>query len=283
MFISSLIHQNYNKMHSNVGYTTDSYETLFSSINSCDSKTRFLLDHLPREQAFEVMAEDIVNRSINDLIPQGAIPMFFLDYIGTDKLVPEDVALLAKNIYKTCQQYDVLLMGGKVRESSLTYRQNTINVVGTIVGTHTHTICKEKIKEGDTVYGLPSSGPHTNGYTLLNKLYSPYEKVDARLLKPHKCYLRHLKPIYAFNGIAHITDGGHSNVNRILPKGLVVKWDPYNIPAPFDDIQKRSGLSDEEMFQVFNCGIGIVFIPGEYAVVRDEWIRVGVVEKKMPP
>jgi len=257
-------------------YTTDLDETLVASIDSCGSKTKFLLDHLSKEDAFEVMAQDIVHHSINELIPQGASAYFFLDYIGTDKLVPEDVEFLAKNISKACRQYGVQLIGGEVCESPLTYKPSTINVVGTIVGTKVCNLSPQLICEGDAVYGLASSGPHTNGYTLLNKLYSPYEEVDERLLKPHKCYFRKIG-MTKVKGIAHITGGGRKNMKRVLPKGLRVDWFPYTIPPPFDDIQKRSGMSDDEMFQVFNCGIGVMFIPREGVEVKNNWIHLGQV------
>ena len=221
---------------------------------------------------------DAVAMCVNDIVCQGAKPLFFLDYFATGNLSPEKVATVVSGIAKGCKQSGAALIGGETAEMPGFYPADDYDVAGFAVGVvdKKKIINGSKIKKGDVLIGLKSSGIHSNGFSLVRKLFgedmatlSKYDdELDAKpineLLKPTKIYVNSiLALIEKVNvlGIAHITGGGFiENIPRIFPEGIGCEIDTksYEVPNVFKVMQKRAELSDEQMYNTFNMGIGMV-------------------------
>jgi phosphoribosylformylglycinamidine cyclo-ligase len=219
---------------------------------------------------------DLVNHCVNDILTCGAEPLFFLDYIAMGKLVPEQVGAIAQGLARACREVGCALIGGETAEMPGLYAGEDYDLVGFIIGV----VEKEKIimgktiVVGDTIIGLPSSGLHTNGYSLVRKIFgvNQLEKyhpgltrtLGEELLEPHRCYYHQLKPLLPMiKGMAHITGGGLiDNVPRVLPQGMAaqLRSRAWTIPPIFQLIQKQGGVAQNGMFRVFNMGIGMVLI-----------------------
>ncbi len=221
---------------------------------------------------------DIVNHCVNDILACGAEPLFFLDYIAMGKLVPEQVGAIAQGLAKACREVGCALIGGETAEMPGLYAGEDYDLVGFVIGV----VEKEKIimgktiVAGDTIIGLPSSGLHTNGYSLVRKIFGVEQlalnthypelgrTLGEELLEPHRCYYRQLKPLLpVIKGMAHITGGGLiGNVPRVLPQGLAAKFDSraWAVLPIFQLIQQRGNVDQSEMYRVFNMGIGMVLI-----------------------
>ena len=221
---------------------------------------------------------DIVNHCVNDILTSGAEPLFFLDYIGIGKLTPEKVGAIAQGLAQACREVGCALIGGETAEMPDIYTGEDYDLVGFIIGV----VEKEKIimgktiAVGDTIIGLPSSGLHTNGYTLVRKIFSETPSalnthypelgrtLGEELLEPHRCYYHQLKPLLPIiKGLAHITGGGLvGNVPRILPQGMAAQFRSraWTIPPIFPLIQQQGNVDRDEMYRVFNMGIGMVVI-----------------------
>ena len=230
---------------------------------------------------FDTVGEDIVNHSINDILVQGAKPLYFTDYIGCGVLDADAMADVMQGLFKACHENDCELIGGETAEMPGLYQGSDFDLVGAITGVveKTKIINGQSLKEGDVLIGLGSNGLHTNGYSLARKVIfdTQGKSVDdacpdsdlslgEALLKPHTSYL---KPVMAIlekidiKGMAHITGGGViENIPRILPKGLgaSVKKDVLPIPPIFKAIQTWGNIQEEEMYRVFNMGIGLVLV-----------------------
>jgi phosphoribosylformylglycinamidine cyclo-ligase len=221
---------------------------------------------------------DIVNHCANDIFTCGAEPLFFLDYIAMGKLVPERVAAIAQGLAQACRQVGCALIGGETAEMPGLYGGEDYDLVGFIVGVveRENIIKGEKIAAGDIIIGLASSGLHTNGYSLVRKVFGEEKRalsehypelgrtLGEELLEPHRCYYRELKPLLALvKGIAHITGGGlMDNVPRILPPGLMVRLNSraWAVPPIFRLIEQRGSVDQAEMYRVFNMGVGMVVV-----------------------
>ena len=223
---------------------------------------------------------DIVNHCVNDILCCGASPLFFLDYIAMAKLLPEQVKDIVSGIVRACKEVNCSLVGGETAEMPGIYLPEIYDLVGFIIGVveKRNIIDGSSIVSGDVVLGLPSSGLHTNGYSLvrrvfgiddnpsiLNKYYPRLGKtLGEGLLVPHRCYYRELEPVLPLiKGLAHITGGGfQGNISRILPRGLVarVNQDSWDIPPIFKLIQREGSIDPEEMHRVFNMGIGMAVV-----------------------
>jgi phosphoribosylformylglycinamidine cyclo-ligase len=247
---------------------------LVSSVDGVGTKLK-IASALGRHDSVGI---DIVNHCVNDILTCGAEPLFFLDYIAMGKLMPEPVEAIARGLAQACREVGCALIGGETAEMPGIYAGEDYDLVGFIIGV----VEKEKIilgktiRSGDTIIGLPSSGLHTNGYSLvrrifgespsaLNKYYPELGRtLGEELLEPHRCYLHQLKPLLpVIKGMAHITGGGLiDNVPRILPRGMAAKFDSraWTVLPVFQLIQKRGNIDRSEMFHVFNMGIGIVVI-----------------------
>lgn len=221
---------------------------------------------------------DAVAMCVNDIVCQGAKPLFFLDYFATGALSPEKVATVVSGISDGCRQSGAALIGGETAEMPGFYPEGDYDIAGFAVGVvdKKKIINGSKIKSGDILIGIKSSGIHSNGYSLVRKLFgedieelSKYDaELDAKpidvLLTPTKIYVKSILSLVEkvkVKGIAHITGGGFiENIPRIFPEGIgcVVNTKSYELPKVFQVMQKRSGLKKEQLYNTFNMGIGMV-------------------------
>ena len=219
---------------------------------------------------------DLVNHCVNDILTCGAEPLFFLDYIAMGKLVPEQVEAIAQGLAQACREVSCALIGGETAEMPGLYAGEDYDLVGFTIGVveKQKLIMAKTIVAGDSIISLPSSGLHTNGYSLVRKIFGvdQLEKhypelgrtLGEELLEPHRCYYHQLKPLLSLiKGMAHITGGGLiDNVPRVLPQGLMARFNSQAWIAPpiFQLIQQRGNVERDEMYRVFNMGIGMVLI-----------------------
>lgn len=223
---------------------------------------------------------DCVAMCVNDILCQGAKPLFFLDYIACGKLVPEKMEKIVKGVADGCLQADSSLIGGETAEMPGLYKENDYDLAGFCVGIvdKEKIITGEKIKKGDHIFGLKSSGIHSNGYSLVRKIVLEKEKLSLdekiegldtslgeELLKPTKIYVKEILALLEkieINGLSHITGGGfYENIPRMIPDGLCAKIDVRNIPLPkiFSLLEKWGELDKKDMYETFNMGVGLVF------------------------
>lgn len=225
------------------------------------------------------VGRDLVNHCVNDILVQGARPLFFLDYIATGKLLPDVVAAIVEGIARGCRENGCVLLGGETAEMPDFYAEGEYDVAGFIVGV----VDKEKIIDGkqiaagDVLLALPSVGLHTNGYSLARKLFFEVAGYDVNtrvdelnmtvgeaLLQPHTSYLKPLDGLLdsgMIKGLAHITGGGLTdNIPRILPEGTAVEIKKASWPVlpVFQLMQKIGNVSEAEMYRAFNMGVGMV-------------------------
>ncbi|MBP7275988.1 MAG: phosphoribosylformylglycinamidine cyclo-ligase [Kiritimatiellae bacterium] len=229
----------------------------------------------------DTVGQDIVNHCVNDILVQGAHPLFFLDYIGASHLDAGVLAAVLRGVCKACRENDCALIGGETAEMPGLYPEGEYDLVGTIVGAvkRAEVITGRGIRVGDVLIGLPSSGLHTNGYSLARRILfeqaglKPADRLPGTrttvadaLLAVHRSYL---KPILALRkrveirGLAHITGGGFpDNLPRVLPERLtaVVDRAAWTVPHLFQFLQDAGRVDREEMYRVFNMGIGMVIV-----------------------
>jgi len=222
------------------------------------------------------VGHDIVNHCIDDILVQGARPLFFMDYFATSKLNPEQTADVVTGIAEACKESGMALLGGETAEMPGVYRDGEFDVAGTIVGVleKDRILPRPNLIAGDLILGLPSSGPHTNGYSLIRKVFegADLESVISELgcsladalLVPHRSYFNVLYPhLDKVKALAHLTGGGFiENIPRILPENLsaVIRLNSWQIPPLWKLIQQTGNIATEEMYRVFNMGIGMVVI-----------------------
>jgi len=224
---------------------------------------------------------DLVNHCVNDILVQGAVPLFFLDYIAMGKIQPDLLVDIATGLARGCREAGCALIGGETAEMPDLYRTGEYDLAGFIVGVvdKEHVINGSRIAAGDSLIGLPSSGLHTNGYSLARKIFFEQKKlrpdafleelgstIGEALLAVHRSYLhllRGLLPVGAIYGMAHITGGGFTdNIPRILPRGVSARIDLGTWPVPplFQYLQREGRVAEEEMLRTFNMGIGMVLV-----------------------
>jgi phosphoribosylformylglycinamidine cyclo-ligase len=231
----------------------------------------------------DTVGMDLVNHCVNDILCCGAHPLFMLDYIGVGKLMPHKIAAIVNGMSQACSEVGCALIGGETAEMPGMYKANEYDLVGFIVGVveRDNVISGDKIAEKDVVLGIPSSGLHTNGYSLVRKVFGidrdpmnlkmVYPELGCTLgealLLPHRCYYRNLENLLGtVKGLAHITGGGFlGNIPRILPPGVAVEIErsSWEVPALFELIQQKGSIKDGEMFNVFNMGMGMIIISGQ--------------------
>lgn len=233
------------------------------------------------------VGEDIVNHCINDILVQGARPLFFLDYYATAKLKPELAAEIVSGMASACRDAGCALLGGETAEMPGVYHEHAFDVAGTIVGVVERSKIlplKTAMQAGDLLIGFASNGPHTNGYSLIRKICQNQDlntwKTELKsnladaLLMPHRSYLRVVEPaLHLLKGLAHVTGGGFiENIPRALPENLqpVIDLSSWPIPPLFQWLQAQGGIELDEMFHVFNMGIGLVAIiePKDLPAIR---------------
>ncbi|MEO0136058.1 MAG: phosphoribosylformylglycinamidine cyclo-ligase [candidate division WOR-3 bacterium] len=220
---------------------------------------------------------DIVNHCVNDILTTGAQPLFFMDYIGFSEVSDAVLTEVIKGITRACKKERIALIGGETAQMKRFYPRGVYDLVGFIVGIvdKKDYIDPQRIEPGDILLGFRSSGLHTNGYTLARRVlfrkytlttYLPALKctLGEELLKVHKSYRQILEPRLKYiNGLAHITGGGfYDNIARILPLGTaaVIRKKSWQVPAIFKIIQEIGKVPEDEMYRVFNMGIGMVAI-----------------------
>ena len=233
----------------------------------------------------DTVGSDLVNHCVNDILVQGARPLFFLDYFATGKLDPDVTASVVEGMARACKENGCVLLGGETAEMPDFYPEGEYDLAGFIVGIvdTSKVIDGRRIEPGDVVIGLPSTGLQTNGYSLARKLFFEVGgyKVDSHinelgttvgegLLATHASFLPQLDPLLdsgMIKGLAHITGGGFlENIPRILPENVSVEITRGSWPEPpiFGLMQKLGNVSDTEMFRTFNMGIGMVLICSQF-------------------
>lgn len=255
------------------------------------------------------IGEDCVAMCVNDVLCQGAKPLFFLDYIATGKLIPEKMAQVVEGIANGCIKGECALIGGETAEMPGFYKEDEYDLAGFVVGVvdKEKIIDGSKIGEGDIIIGLPSSGVHSNGYSLVRKIVfekenMPIDKyieeldmtIGEELLKPTRIYTKIVYPLvekFNIKGMAHITGGGlYENIPRIIPEGLCANIDTGKIATPeiFNLLAKWGNISEKEMYSTFNMGVGMVLVVDEDEIEEivaqlkeqgEEFFILGKVEK----
>jgi phosphoribosylformylglycinamidine cyclo-ligase len=231
----------------------------------------------------DTIGRDLVNHCVNDILVQGARPLFFLDYFATGKLAPAVAVDVVRGLAESCREVGCALIGGETAEMPGHYADGDYDLAGCVVGLvdRSKIIDGSSVEPGDTVLGIASSGLHTNGYSLARRVLldsgdrslSLYEPIPAlgrnlaeELLTVHKCYAGAIVPLlseFDIKGMAHITGGGfYDNIPRILPVDCSVTIERRTWPVPpiFSLIQERGQVPEPEMFRTFNMGIGLIMI-----------------------
>ncbi|MGN0852245.1 MAG: phosphoribosylformylglycinamidine cyclo-ligase [Kiritimatiellia bacterium] len=256
----------------------------------------------------DTVGQDIVNHCVNDILVQGARPLFFMDYVGTSKFDGPVFKQIVSGLCKACKENGMALLGGETAELPGLYPAGEYDLTGTIVGTvdKKEVITGSSIRAGDVVIGLPSGGLQTNGYSLARKVFfdqcqlTPQDKlpgtsqtVGDALLAVHRSFLKPVTKLLdrkvKINGMAHITGGGfQDNIPRVLPKAVVCEidrttWEP---PTVFKFIERQGKVDHDEMYRVFNMGVGFVLIVPKkelakiktlFKGIRQAWKQIGVI------
>ena len=244
---------------------------------------------------YESLGHDLVNQSINDALTCGAEPLFFLDYIANADLTPDQKVALVKGVAEACEAAGCALLGGETSDMPDVYRPGDFDMAGFVVGVveRDEIIDGAGIVAGDLLFGLPSNGLHTNGYSLARAALgigmgaadsaddrARLERIEPELgetladalLKPHMSYVKAMKPALRFvKGMSHNTGGGfEENLPRMLPDGLGARLqkDAWPVPPIFPFIQRAGGIEEAEMYRVFNMGLGFVFAVAPNAAGR---------------
>jgi phosphoribosylformylglycinamidine cyclo-ligase len=220
-----------------------------------------------------------VNHCVNDILVQGAQPLFFLDYLATGRLEPDVAVQVVEGLSAACRENGCALLGGETAEMPGFYADGEYDVAGFIVGVvpRTQLIDGKRIVAGDALIGVPSSGLHTNGYSLARRIAFDVGKlrvdshvaelgttIGAALLEPHRSYLPLIRPLLpsgVIKGMAHITGGGITdNLPRILPEGTtaVIDRSSWRVPPIFQWLQRTGNVPDDDMMRTFNMGIGLI-------------------------
>ena len=218
------------------------------------------------------VGQDLVAMCVNDMAACGATPLFFLDYFASSKLELKETATIIKGIAKACKKTNMALLGGETAEMPGHYTKGNFDLAGFAVGVvdKSKIISGKKIKTNHVILGIESSGPHSNGYSLIRKILSrhkPPPSVLKTLLKPTHLYTSLVNDVVKKNikvsGIANITGGGITeNIPRIIPKHLAADIDlnGWKFPKAFQWLQEKGKISNEDMLRIFNCGIGLAVI-----------------------
>jgi phosphoribosylformylglycinamidine cyclo-ligase len=229
----------------------------------------------------DTVGYDLVAHCVNDILVQGAVPLFFLDYIAVGKMDPVKVEAIVRGFARGCEEFGCPLIGGETAEMPGTYAPDDYDLAGFIVGVveKDKALTGARVREGDVLVALPSAGLHTNGYSLARKVL--FDTLGLRvdeavpelggtvgeaLLAPHRGYLAALEPLLdrgKVRALVHITGGGFpGNIPRVMPRGLGAKVGrgAWPVPAIFRLIQKGGNVADDEMFRTFNMGVGMIVV-----------------------
>lgn len=264
---------------------------LVASMDGVGTKTKVAA----RLNRWDTIGQDLVNHCINDILVQGAEPLFFLDYVASSQLDPTQIAAIVGGMAQACRAAGCALLGGETAEMPGVYVPNEVDVVGTIIGVvdQDHVIDGGQIQTGDIILNLPSTGLHTNGFSLARRVLADLDwtvwrddlgsTIGDALLAVHASYLTPIRQLRAagveIRGLAHITGGGVlDNLPRILPEGLgaTIHLGTWSIPPIFTLIQGLADISTHELYRVFNMGLGmLVVIPAHQRSLVSELNQVG--------
>lgn len=271
---------------------------LVSSADGVGTKIKVAID----ANRHDTIGRDLVNHCVNDILVQGAVPLFFLDYVAFGKLVPAVVEAIVAGVAAGCRENDCALIGGETAEMPGLYTPPDYDLAGFIVGyvEEDRILGPHRVKPDDVLVGLPSSGLHTNGYSLARKIVAERMKLqmsdrfpgtDATagdvLLAEHRSYLPSMKPVLGrVHAMAHITGGGlPGNLDRVLPANLdaVVDTSSWRVPDVFGVLQKAGSVDTNEMHRTFNMGVGMVVIcaPSDADVVMSAASATGLAAWKL--
>ncbi len=254
---------------------------------------------------YSTVGRDLVNHCVNDILVQGATPLFFLDYVGAGVLEPQAVTELVAGLAAACRESGCALLGGEMAEMPGFYREGDYELVGFVVGLvdRPAVLDGSRVRPGDLLLGLPSSGLHTNGYSLARHVFldqlglgmgdripgiEDRRKLRQVLLEPHVSYLPALRPLLghpALHAMAHITGGGLTdNLPRILPEKTqaFIRVGSWRVPELFLALQEHGEVDVEEMFRVFNMGVGMVLVVDPAAAGEVLGILSGQKQKAVP-
>lgn len=235
---------------------------------------------------FESIGQDLVTLNVNDILTKGAKPLFFLDYVAFSQVDPQSLDALMRGVAWGCREVGCALIGGETAQMPKVYSDGDLDLAGFVVGAveRAHLLESQNIREGDYLLGIPSRGLHTNGFSLVRRVFNIdddpsvlYRKFDGlehqlgeALLVRHRCYYPMLGPVMGLlTGLAHITGGGlPGKLPAILPDGVAAELTPgsWEVLPIFGLIQREGALSDREMFRVFNMGLGMVAVCREAQV-----------------
>jgi len=266
-------------------FSTGSFQdpVLVSSADGVGTKLRVAF----KADKHDTVGEDLVNHCVNDILVQGAEPLFFLDYFGTGRLSPAVAESVVTGMARACRANHCALLGGETAEMPGFYRDGEYDIAGFIVGVveRSRLITGAAITPGDALVGVPSTGLHTNGYSLARRIAFDHLKLEVdsfvpelsctigeALLEPHRSYLSLVRPLLAtgvIRGMAHITGGGITeNLPRILPKGTCarIRISSWTVPPVFTWLQDKGRVPDDDMRRTFNMGIGLIMaVASEHA------------------
>lgn len=254
----------------------------------------------------DTVGQDLVNHCVNDILATGARPLFFLDYFATGKLDTDVAEQVITGFTVACRENGCALIGGETAEMPGMYAPTEYDIAGTIVGIveKEKILRKENVQPGDALIALPSSGLHTNGYSLARAALLPHFELDAHfdelggtlgdaLLAVHKSYLNAVHPLLAgksVHGLSHITGGGIvGNTSRVIPEDceLDIQWDAWKRPRLFSMIQELGSVPEEDMRRTFNLGVGMILIVDSaaapsilQALAPEHPFEIGVVKRK---
>lgn len=246
----------------------------------------------------DTIGQDAVAMCVNDILVQGAEPLFFLDYLAVGKLNPAQVAEIVRGVAEACKESGCALIGGETAEMSGFYPAGEYDIAGFAVGVveRKNLITPARVKVGDVLIGLPSSGLHSNGFSLVRKIvfermkFTGAEKIDGldktlgeELLTPTKLYPATCLPIIRefgekIHGLVHVTGGGfYDNIPRALPDGLgaTIDADSWTVPKIFTLLQTWGNVPRREMFRTFNCGIGMILIVDADIAAEIDGFKIG--------
>lgn len=259
---------------------------LVSSIDGVGTKLRVAA----RTDRYDTVGQDLVNHCVNDIAVCGAEPLYFLDYYGVGSLEPPTAEAVVEGFATACKENECALVGGEIAEMPDVYGEDDFDLVGTVVGLvdKAEIVTGEDIQPGDVLLGLPSTGIHTNGYTLARTvLFDDYAVADCppelegdsigeALLRVHRSYLRPIRSLLEGDlarGLAHVTGGGlPGNLERVMPDGCAaaVDYDAWTRPPIFSLIQSKGDVPEGDMRRTFNLGIGLVAIVRNGSVAQAE-------------
>lgn len=246
-----------------------------SSVDGVGTKLKLAADL----KKFDTIGEDLVNHCVNDIAVCGAVPLYFLDYYATGKLRSAEAVKVVEGLVRGCINNNCSLIGGETAEMPGLYHGNDFDLAGAVTGIvdKSKILDSKNVKNGDVLIGLPSSGLHTNGYSLVRKIFDNNNKlnktipgtkikISSELLNVHRSYLNIIQSSlskFKINSISHITGGGIiGNTKRVVPKDLeiIINWEAWKRPELFELIKSEGGVSENDMRKTFNLGIGLIFI-----------------------